>query len=151
MDALEEQRRSTDVLYAMFAESDSDTTRRVTLKCFQVIEKKYGNALKDCRMVQEGVKLLGGDFCDGDGRLFVFLQMLSHDSAIQAFVRGSYKPGNLWGTKEEASAHLDAFLGELQIMTHRLLTWHSITELNVAKTVREFVDVAEEKYMSTYH
>lgn len=151
MDALEQQRRASDVLYALFVDSDSETTRKITLKCFQVVEKKYGDALKLCRTVQEGIKLLEGDFCDGDGRLFVFLQMLSHDTSIQDFVRKSYKPGNLWGSKEEASIHLDAFLGELKVMTHRLLTWHSITEPNVVATIRGFVDAAQEKYMSTYH
>lgn len=154
--AIERERCAGDLLYAVFQHPETPLPNGRTviqhLICvaFETIARKYAPDFEQSRMIREArAYVTHPTLSDVHVKTFYFLFMLQRETELQEVVARAYVEGkHLWGTNEEARAHLKTFLDEhLGGMVQRTLDW-PCSVLNIVDVVRNMVRAAAKAYLT---
>lgn len=106
---------ATDLLWSLFNRPELHLMRTVT-GFYNVIRQKYGSSVEDCKIFSyirahlcappDDEKAAGDD----DVRLFMVLLMFYYEPELMEVVRKSFRPGNPWGSVDDALQHFNTFV-----------------------------------------
>lgn len=124
--------------------------QRLVRVSLETLAKKYAPDFEQSRMIREARAFVTHPtLSDASVKTFYFLFMLQREPELQEVIGRAYVEGkHMWGTNDEARAHLKNFLDEhLAGMVQRTLDWPCST-LNIVDVVRNMVHAAAKAYLT---